>query len=341
VDQNVMISSSDSILDEHMYDIYGWVLERGYFDDGQAAEDLGVDQKEVVKAFERLILLGLIRVDPRNRRRARAVDPDAASVRHVLPLHHTIRREQEKLDRLTLDFTRLRERFLNPARLLDPSGNRCQPFKVIPDLDEVRAALNRAAAECRQEMLTMQPGGNRAPEALEEARARDHALLSRGVTMRTLYHHTARFNGPSLAYMDEAVSRGAEYRTAHELVGRLVLFDRTRMAFIPMADDEDGAVCISEPSVVAYLRKVFEMLWMRATPVTGAAAADPGQVAKELDGTILRLLAAGLKDEAIARRVGMSLRTTRRHIADIMNQLGAESRFQAGVLAARAGGGLI
>ncbi|MGI5530482.1 response regulator transcription factor [Streptomyces syringium] len=60
-------------------------------------------------------------------------------------------------------------------------------------------------------------------------------------------------------------------------------------------------------------------------------------MAKELDHTIVRLLAAGLKDEAIARRLGMSLRTARRHIADIMETLGAESRFQAGMLAARAG----
>lgn len=58
-------------------------------------------------------------------------------------------------------------------------------------------------------------------------------------------------------------------------------------------------------------------------------------VAKELDQTIIQLLGTGLKDEAIARRVGMSLRTTRRHIADIMKLLGAESRFQAGILAAR------
>ena len=39
-------------------------------------------------------------------------------------------------------------------------------------------------------------------------------------------------------------------------------------------------------------------------------------VAKDLDRTILRLLATGLKDETIARRLGMSLRTTRKHIAE-------------------------
>ncbi|MEU9130595.1 helix-turn-helix transcriptional regulator, partial [Kitasatospora sp. NPDC048540] len=55
--------------------------------------------------------------------------------------------------------------------------------------------------------------------------------------------------------------------------------------------------------------------------------------------TIMELLAAGLKDESIARRLGMSLRTTRRHIADIMEELDAASRFQAGYRFAVQGGG--
>lgn len=40
-----------------------------------------------------------------------------------------------------------------------------------------------------------------------------------------------------------------------------------------------------------------------------------------------------MKDEMIARRLGMSLRTCRKHIAESMETLGASSRFQAGYLA--------
>ena len=52
---------------------------------------------------------------------------------------------------------------------------------------------------------------------------------------------------------------------------------------------------------------------------------------------ILRLMADGEKDEAISRRLSVSVRTCRRHIADYMAQVGATSRFQAGVIAARNG----
>ena len=52
---------------------------------------------------------------------------------------------------------------------------------------------------------------------------------------------------------------------------------------------------------------------------------------------VLRLLAEGLKDDAIAHRLGISVRTVRRHIADYLDATGSGSRFAAGVAACRAG----
>ena len=76
---------------------------------------------------------------------------------------------------------------------------------------------------------------------------------------------------------------------------------------------------------------------MRIAPWPSCPGAGMKAVSRELHRTILRLLADGLKDEAIARRLGMSLRTTRRHVADILSELNVSSRFQAGVAAARSG----
>ena len=52
---------------------------------------------------------------------------------------------------------------------------------------------------------------------------------------------------------------------------------------------------------------------------------------------ILRQLQSGSKDEQIARTMGLSLRTVRRRIAELMIELGADTRFQAGAEAARRG----
>jgi DNA-binding NarL/FixJ family response regulator len=52
---------------------------------------------------------------------------------------------------------------------------------------------------------------------------------------------------------------------------------------------------------------------------------------------ILELLMLGTKDESIARQLGISLRTVRRRVAGLMDELGATTRFQAGLEAARRG----
>jgi DNA-binding CsgD family transcriptional regulator len=171
---------------------------------------------------------------------------------------------------------------------------------------------------------------------MQEALGRDEQLLSRGVSMRTLYHHTARFNTPSQAYVEAASRLGGQYRTCHELFGRLIVFDR-ELAFVPASDFSWGAVAIRQEWLVAYLCEIFEQAWAHGRPFTAATDEGLERVAQELDRTIVELLAAGLKDETIARRLGLSLRTARRHIADIMQQLSAESRFQGGVAAARSG----
>ena len=55
------------------------------------------------------------------------------------------------------------------------------------------------------------------------------------------------------------------------------------------------------------------------------------------DQYILGMLASGASDATIARQTGVSLRTIERRIKLILDQLGAQSRFQAGLLAKERG----
>jgi DNA-binding NarL/FixJ family response regulator len=52
---------------------------------------------------------------------------------------------------------------------------------------------------------------------------------------------------------------------------------------------------------------------------------------------VLRLLADGLPDASIARRLSLGPRTVARRISEIYEQLGVDTRFQAGVAAAKLG----
>lgn len=55
------------------------------------------------------------------------------------------------------------------------------------------------------------------------------------------------------------------------------------------------------------------------------------------DTRILALLSDGRSDSTIARASGISLRTVERRVRSLMDRLGAKTRFQAGVQAARRG----
>nr|WP_272954709.1 helix-turn-helix transcriptional regulator [Kribbella sandramycini] len=85
--------------------------------------------------------------------------------------------------------------------------------------------------------------------------------------------------------------------------------------------------------MVAALTQYYDQLWETATPVIQNQT-------KGLSGTereVLRLLVHGLKDDAIARHLQLSVRTVRRHIAAIMEFVSAPTRFAAGAAAQRLG----
>jgi DNA-binding NarL/FixJ family response regulator len=90
------------------------------------------------------------------------------------------------------------------------------------------------------------------------------------------------------------------------------------------------------PSVVTTTTELFERVWLSAVPLTASDLPDSADLgARERE--LLSLLSAGSTDESAAARLGVSVRTVRRMVADIMNRLGARSRFQAGVKAADRG----
>jgi DNA-binding NarL/FixJ family response regulator len=48
------------------------------------------------------------------------------------------------------------------------------------------------------------------------------------------------------------------------------------------------------------------------------------------DCELLRMLSVGAQDEEVARELGISVRTVRRRLAELMTGIDARSRFQAG-----------
>jgi DNA-binding CsgD family transcriptional regulator len=212
---------------------------------------------------------------------------------------------------------------------------------VISDQSAIANVLMHYADRCEQELLSVAPG--RLPSTRIDGRTRVANVYSarRGIKTRALYQHTALRDRATRAYLNELAGNGARIRFAPSLPGRSLVVDRS-VALLPIPTEDPGRhglAIVRETNVIAWVVATFEQLWAEAAPLEDVINKQH-QDDTELDHTraaILRLMAEGEKDEAISRRLSISVRTCRRHIADYMAQVGATSRFQAGVIAARAG----
>lgn len=273
------------------------------------------------------------------------VSPQAASEEYVQPLEADLQERRSRLDSEHERIRMIRRSLADLAPLYHEvrrSTIADAPIELLSGTDRVRAALTAAALECQSEVLAVQPGSLHDADILMEAAPRDIALLERGAKLRFLYHHAARTHLPLQAYVSRLVPRGAEVRTVAQVHERMIIFDRT-LAFLAVPDgaavygDESvQAVVIRDSTLISHLCGMFEAIWLSGI-VMNPRELGYGDAGNDLARAVAALLAEGHKDEVIARRLGISVRSCRRHVAGLSQELGAQSRFQAGVLAVRAG----
>ncbi|MEX3100591.1 MULTISPECIES: helix-turn-helix transcriptional regulator [unclassified Streptomyces] len=278
-----------------------------------------------------LLEFALLHPDPDDDTWLRPVPPSVALAQRLHPLE----REIQDRRRQTIELTESFDSFI-AISAQSPQAS-IHAITVLEGFDRINSALDSATADCQTEMLTVQPGGGRPADTLMEALERDRPLADRGVHIRTLYQHTARHSQSTLAYVDRISDGKIEVRTLEELIERLIIFDQT-VAFIPTSDDRRVALELRHPGLVRYLAKVFEQLWQRAVPLTKEIPndIDPNGITG-VQRSIAKLLIEGHVDEAIARRLGMNVRTCRAHIAKLATALGSGSRAQLGYLIAQSG----
>ncbi|MFF7359738.1 LuxR family transcriptional regulator [Streptomyces sp. NPDC008125] len=311
--------------------VYGFMLDDSRCD-GEALDvekacvQLEVAEEHFRGALADLVTLGLL-VD-RPDRGFVAVSPDEATTRVLLPLESELRSRRARVEEV-------RRRLVSFSPVFDASllarENRRQ-IELIDNLPDVREAIAELSAKARREILTAQPGGGRREDVLVEAAPRDYETLRRGVQMRMLYQHTARNSRGTQSYVEQVTRRGAQVRTLDDQFMRFLVFDRECAVFANPADPA-GAVVVRNPFVIAFMVETYERLWLTAEPFEADGDVQP-EIMDDLKDAIVRLLTAGMTDAAVARRLGMSVRTCRRHVAEIMTTLDAESRFQAGYLLA-------
>ncbi|WP_189226414.1 helix-turn-helix transcriptional regulator [Saccharothrix coeruleofusca] len=318
-------------LSEEGMRVYKWGLNGDGFTVREAAAMLRVPLPEARRVVDELRALQLVQSLPGEPDRLVPANPDLAAAGVLAPIEIDILSRQRSVTRLRDALTRL-----SPLYQASRSGASVEEVvDVVPDAQSVRCLLNEWAVRCRAEVLMVQPGGGRSADQLREAHERDLQMLERGIRMRTLYQHSARFDLPIREHIRTLREAGADIRTCEVLFSYLVVFD-DEVAFIPAATGSGGAAVIRGSATIGFLRGVFEHIWTTAKPFVPHHLDDQA-VTDEIKQTILNMLTEGVKDDIIARRLGLSVRTCRKHIAQLMRQMDAQSRFQFGYLAGRGG----
>ncbi|MCY0954276.1 LuxR C-terminal-related transcriptional regulator [Streptomyces sp. H27-S2] len=312
---------------------YEYALRTGSFTDEDVAHHLGVEVHLVTEARKDLQNLRLL-ASAGGHRAMVALDPEIAEAELVTPLELSIAQRRREISGIHQQLRALSAMYRSRAQPVAEDV----PIRVLDDFEDVRREIDLARRRCTEERITLQPGGGRSAELLEQDLLQTLELRQRGVSIRTLYQNTASASLATRSYVRQISAAGAEVRTAEELSERLIIYDR-KLAFIPKerkGKEPPGAALVTDPTVVAYLCRSFESVWQ------GSQAFDIGGAAEyhhteDLRMSVIRLMAMGLKDEVIARRLGMATRTCRRHISVIMSEVGATSRFQAGIVLTRQG----
>ncbi|WP_326737299.1 helix-turn-helix transcriptional regulator [Streptomyces sp. NBC_01022] len=204
-------------------------------------------------------------------------------------------------------------------------------IETLPTPALVNAFLEDAGSTCNVRMRSMHPGGPPPEELMDDMLLRDKEMEGRGIRVETLYSRRTAEVPYMAAYLTDAERIGRTARTADYLPLRMILFDDD-LAVLPInpQDSSEGASAIHGQALVRSLHALYDYCWHTSAPVRPAA---PGStLGTELDShdlVVVRMLADGVKDETIARHLGISPRTLSRYMTCLMDRLGVHTRFQA------------
>lgn len=199
---------------------------------------------------------------------------------------------------------------------------------VPPDLESgaVEELLRTTTGLLRSMHLEVATGPAAAVEVYRLARSQ----IAQGRELRSVYPTSVLDHPAALDWVVNWGAIGERQRLGDSVPHEFVVFGREAVVAPPRwGSTAGGTVVIRLPLVVHAFTRVFDDAWSGGVALPGAAQGSDDA------SRLLTLLAAGLKDEAIARALGVGVRTVRRRVAETMDELGVRTRFQLGAAAER------
>jgi len=256
-----------------------------------------------------------------------------------IALKALIHRHQESLQQAEAAVETLQEQ--TAAQRCDEGE---QIDELVTSLEASRRTLDQVQLSAQHEIIALVRPPILLTKMNDKKELKEDKLVQRGIQAKGMRYRsiadTAFFTLPGAVQgILEDMKAGEEVRVAPHLPLKMLLADR-RVAFIPLLDRPDSVVLLVRSSVlVDALYALFEVLWDRASPLSFTPPGEPEIVVSDSRSpedakTLFSLMAAGLNDKKIAHELGLSLRTHYRRVNEQMENIGAQTRFQLGWLAA-------
>jgi sugar-specific transcriptional regulator TrmB/DNA-binding CsgD family transcriptional regulator len=294
-----------------------------------------LDEEELRKVLDTLCEFGVIRITSAG---VSVLDPMVGLGRLIEQIEDELMASYRLFSGLRAEVSVLQASFVRALAATDePEIQRVEGPKAV------RERITELSFFARDYVCAIHPGGPQSLESLEASRPLDMRAIRRRLRMRMIHEERVLDDEINRSYLRELVTLGVGVRLIDQGPGRLLIFDE-QAAVVPTdpANSKRGALIVRHPVLISGLQNLFERVWESArelSPGVAGSQLHAGESAPitDQDRRLLAILASGVTDETTAREIGVSVRHLRRRMSRLMSMMGARSRFEAGVEAARRG----
>jgi sugar-specific transcriptional regulator TrmB/DNA-binding CsgD family transcriptional regulator len=225
------------------------------------------------------------------------------------------------------------------SNLLAAGETQDDEIKILVGRESIVAAHRELLDSAKHELCFFDkaPYVQVRPDVTEEGLrdAPEWRALERGVNLRVVYH--PGFDPDRLTELGLFARKGERARTA-PVPMKLILVD-SHTALIPsMRSYNPGhelrASIVRHALLVEALQWLFEAVWDASVPIMASFSADHDPRRQML----VSLLMTGSTDSAIANTLNINVRSVRRWISELMDELGVTTRLQLGAALVRSDG---
>ncbi|WP_329621951.1 helix-turn-helix transcriptional regulator [Streptomyces sp. NBC_01255] len=262
------------------------------------------------------------------------IDPEIALLRLLHREREQLREHLDEADRAYGTLETLAGAFLRAGSLTRSDAD----VELLSDYRRIQQVLEDITDVIQHSLASMHPT-SLVREVAERVLSRDRRQIENGVRVRAMYSERVVSTPEVAELLRRRVEAGVEVRITPAVPMTMIIAD-AQFAMVPVdpAEPMAGAVLARGPALVRSYIALYEHCWHTASPYgDGTTPEQGGDGLSEQQRAALTMLASGMKDEKIARGLGVSLRTVSRMLSELMQEMGATSRFEAGVRAHRLG----